>query len=114
MATLQALPTAMALTACWPCLPADFGAPAAVLTAAGSPSSASTQDACPLQGASNNHGTLPKLTRVLIVGNQRTKRSLIGLECVVKRATGLGGWHWLVRRLLEGRRKGGRGPRFFG
>lgn len=30
-----------------------------------------------------------------IVGNARTKGSLIGETCIVKRAVGLGGWHWL-------------------
>jgi len=74
----------------WPCKLLDlpevaFATPSALQ---GSPSSTSTQDNC--------LSTLPRATRVLIVGNQRTKRSLLGLECIVKRATGLGGWHWLV------------------
>jgi hypothetical protein len=30
-----------------------------------------------------------------VTGNNRTKTSLIGLEGVVKKAVGLGGWHWL-------------------
>ena len=30
-----------------------------------------------------------------MTGNNRTKTSLIGLEGVVKKAVGLGGWHWL-------------------
>lgn len=68
----------------WACKP-GLEAPC---TAASSPSSASTQDGV--------LSSLPRLSRVLIVGNQRTKRALIGLEGVVKRATGLGGWHWLV------------------
>jgi hypothetical protein len=39
---------------------------------------------------------LPKHTRVHITGNNRTKRTLVGQEAVVKKAVGLGGWHWLV------------------
>lgn len=39
-------------------------------------------------------------TSVLISGNQRTKQSLVGLKGVVKKAVGLGGWHWL--RLSSG------------
>lgn len=39
---------------------------------------------------------LPKHTRVLVTGNNRTKRLLVGQEAVVKKAVGLGGWHWLV------------------
>lgn len=36
---------------------------------------------------------------VVIRGNARTKASLIGQRAVVRRAVGLGGWHWLqVRR----------------
>ena len=34
--------------------------------------------------------------KVLVTGNNRTKRSLVGLKGVVKKAVGLGGWHWLV------------------
>ncbi|KAK9811784.1 hypothetical protein WJX72_009914 [[Myrmecia] bisecta] len=39
---------------------------------------------------------LPKHTKVLVTGNNRTRRQLIGVKGVVKKATGLGGWHWLV------------------
>ena len=35
---------------------------------------------------------LPKHTRVRVVGNQRTKSTQNGLEGVVKKSTGLGGW----------------------
>ena len=31
-----------------------------------------------------------------MTGNNRTKSSLVGLTGVVKKAVGLGGWHWLV------------------
>lgn len=41
---------------------------------------------------------------VLVRGNARTRQSLIGQRAVVRRAVGLGGWHWLVScRLLLGR-----------
>ncbi len=33
---------------------------------------------------------------VRIVGNARTKQSLLGQTAIVKRAVGLGGWHWLT------------------
>lgn len=39
---------------------------------------------------------LPKRTVVRIVGNARTKQSLLGQTAIVKRAVGLGGWHWLT------------------
>ena len=34
--------------------------------------------------------------QVRVTGNNRTKSSLVGLTGVVKKAVGLGGWHWLV------------------
>ena len=39
---------------------------------------------------------LPKGTKVEVKGNNRTKQSLVGKAGVVKKAIGLGGWHWLV------------------
>ncbi|KAL6504395.1 hypothetical protein OROGR_026318 [Orobanche gracilis] len=39
---------------------------------------------------------LPRHTKVVVTGNNRTKSVLVGLEGVVKKAVGLGGWHWLV------------------
>lgn len=36
---------------------------------------------------------LPRNTVVLISGNNRTKKSLVGHRAVVKRCVGLGGWH---------------------
>ncbi|KAG0555623.1 hypothetical protein M758_12G186500 [Ceratodon purpureus] len=39
---------------------------------------------------------LPKYTKVLVTGNNRTKSVLVGLHGVVTKAVGLGGWHWLV------------------
>nr|GMD07572.1 Histone deacetylase complex subunit SAP30/SAP30-like [Ipomoea batatas] len=39
---------------------------------------------------------LPRHTKVVVTGNNRTKSVLLGLQGVVKKAVGLGGWHWLV------------------
>ena len=39
---------------------------------------------------------LPRHTKVLVTGNNRTKSVLVGLQGVVTKAVGLGGWHWLV------------------
>jgi len=39
---------------------------------------------------------LPRHTKVMVTGNNRTKSVLVGLRGVVKKAVGLGGWHWLV------------------
>ncbi|RVW19384.1 hypothetical protein CK203_117652 [Vitis vinifera] len=38
---------------------------------------------------------LPRHTKVVVTGNNRTKSVLVGLQGVVKKAVGLGGWHWL-------------------
>lgn len=66
----------------------------------GSPqSSNSTQEALGALGAPHQQAPvhcLPPNTRVTIVGNNRTAARLIGLQAIVKRANGLGGWHWLV------------------
>lgn len=40
--------------------------------------------------------TLPRHTKVLVTGNNRTKSVLVGLQGVVTKAVGLGGWHWLM------------------
>lgn len=39
---------------------------------------------------------LPRRTVVLISGNNRTKKSLVGKQAIVKRCVGLGGWHHCV------------------
>ena len=39
---------------------------------------------------------LPRHTKIVVIGNNRTKASLVGLSGTVKKAVGLGGWHWLV------------------
>ena len=43
---------------------------------------------------------LPRHTKVVVIGNNRTKSVLVGLKGVVKKAVGLGGWHWLVILLI--------------
>jgi hypothetical protein len=43
---------------------------------------------------------LPRHTKVIVTGNNRTKSVLVGLQGVVKKAVGLGGWHWLVFALF--------------
>lgn len=43
---------------------------------------------------------LPRHTKVVVTGNNRTKSVLVGLQGVVKKAVGLGGWHWLVCFLI--------------
>ncbi|RZC57318.1 hypothetical protein C5167_004615 [Papaver somniferum] len=40
---------------------------------------------------------LPRHTKVVVTGNNRTKSVLVGLQGVVKKAVGLGGWHWLSK-----------------
>jgi hypothetical protein len=44
---------------------------------------------------------LPRHTKVVVTGNNRTKSVLVGLRGVVKKAVGLGGWHWLVFFLIN-------------
>ena len=39
---------------------------------------------------------LARKTKVLVRGNARTRKALLGKTGVVEKATGLGGWHWLV------------------
>ncbi|XP_047966629.1 uncharacterized protein LOC125211002 [Salvia hispanica] len=38
---------------------------------------------------------LPRNTKVTTTGNNRTREDLVGMEGVVTKAGGLGGWHWL-------------------
>ncbi|GFP99502.1 homeobox-leucine zipper protein hox32 [Phtheirospermum japonicum] len=42
---------------------------------------------------------LPRHTKVVVTGNNRTKPVLVGLQGVVKKFVGLGGWHWLLADL---------------
>jgi hypothetical protein len=70
---------------------AGGGAPGAFASA-----SLATATALPPASDSEHRLALPRGSRVLVKGNARTKKELIGLECVVRKAVGLGGWHWLV------------------
>ncbi|CAK9178559.1 unnamed protein product [Ilex paraguariensis] len=47
-------------------------------------------------GSEEDLSVLPRHTKVVVTGNNRTKSVLVGLRGVVKKAVGLGGWHWLV------------------
>jgi hypothetical protein len=51
---------------------------------------------CSSSTSEEEASALPVHTKVVVTGNNRTKSVLIGLEGVVKKAVGLGGWHWLV------------------
>ncbi|XP_042479076.1 uncharacterized protein LOC122060020 isoform X1 [Macadamia integrifolia] len=53
---------------------------------------------CPFREESGDEelSVLPRHTKVIVTGNNRTKSVLVGLQGVVKKAVGLGGWHWLV------------------
>ncbi|KAI8470524.1 MAG: hypothetical protein J3K34DRAFT_255062 [Monoraphidium minutum] len=83
--SISALPPLCAMA--WPLKPLEV--PESAFMHAGSPpSSTSTQEAV-------GRLSLPRGTRVCVQGNARTAPRLIGLEAVVKRANGLGGWHWL-------------------
>lgn len=77
----------------WPCKPVDIPEQSFAHFQGSPPSSTSTQEQL---GSAPNLSTLPRQTRVCISGNNRTKKSLIGVEAIVRKATGLGGWHWLV------------------
>jgi hypothetical protein len=48
------------------------------------------------EGIEEELTVLPRHTKVIVTGNNRTKSVLVGLQGVVKKAVGLGGWHWLV------------------
>ncbi|CAM6047221.1 unnamed protein product [Sphagnum compactum] len=51
---------------------------------------------CDIDSGEEGLAVLPRHTKVLVTGNNRTKSVLVGLHGVVKKAVGLGGWHWLV------------------
>jgi hypothetical protein len=57
--------------------------------------SVSSSDASDCCGTTQNP-CLPRNTIVLISGNNRTRRSLIGQHAVIRRSVGLGGWHHVV------------------
>ncbi|KAF9615317.1 hypothetical protein IFM89_022733 [Coptis chinensis] len=51
---------------------------------------------CREESGDDELSVLPRHTKVIVTGNNRTKSVLVGLQGVVKKAVGLGGWHWLV------------------
>eukprot|EP00249_Psilotum_nudum_P004316 c17842_g1_i1 orf=430-1122(-) len=51
---------------------------------------------CGEESCEEELSVLPRHTKVIVTGNNRTKSVLVGLHGVVKKAVGLGGWHWLV------------------
>ncbi|CAN6448018.1 unnamed protein product [Victoria cruziana] len=56
----------------------------------------SSSGCCWEEGSEEELSVLPRHTKVVVTGNNRTKSVLVGLQGVVKKAVGLGGWHWLV------------------
>lgn len=69
----------------WSCKPLDLSHDYNAQLQGSPLSPTSTQD------VSDRH-ILPRGSRVLIVGNQRTKKALVGEDAVVIKAIGLGGW----------------------
>lgn len=61
--------------------------------------------ACRDDSGDDELAVLPRDTKVLVTGNNRTKSVLVGLQGVVKKAVGLGGWHWLVNVLFARSKK---------
>ena len=55
--------------------------------------------------------SLPRHSKVIVIGNNRTKQSLVGLQGVVTKSVGLGGWHWLVRSAHSARTNHTNAPR---
>ncbi|XP_077235633.1 uncharacterized protein LOC143877471 [Tasmannia lanceolata] len=51
---------------------------------------------CREESGDEELSVLPRHTKVIVTGNNRAKSVLVGLQGVVKKAVGLGGWHWLV------------------
>ncbi|MCO5573929.1 hypothetical protein L7F22_027707 [Adiantum nelumboides] len=50
------------------------------------------------EGFDEELSVLPCHTKVIVTGSNNTKFVLFGLHDVVKKAVGLGGWHWLVSK----------------
>jgi len=72
----------------------------------------SASDAAPATTADIETDTalLPRHTVVRVQGNARTKPALVGMRGRVRRAVGLGGWHWLVggwEAVIQGSWRGG-------
>ncbi|EYU32806.1 hypothetical protein ABFS82_14G047400 [Erythranthe guttata] len=71
-------------------------AAAAVVSNGGFSSHSSQLHSCGGDSSEEELSVLPRHTKVVVTGNNRTKSVLVGLHGVVKKAVGLGGWHWLV------------------
>uniref|UniRef100_M4DJ31 Histone deacetylase complex subunit SAP30 Sin3 binding domain-containing protein n=1 Tax=Brassica campestris TaxID=3711 RepID=M4DJ31_BRACM len=54
------------------------------------------QSFCGVSSSEEELSVLPRHTKVVVTGNNRTKSVLVCLPGVGKKAVGLGGWHWLV------------------
>ncbi|GAB2291321.1 hypothetical protein Dimus_025579 [Dionaea muscipula] len=63
---------------------------------AGGFSQSQMNSGCGGENGEEELSVLPRHTKVIVTGNNRTKSVLVGLQGVVKKAVGLGGWHWLV------------------
>eukprot|EP01018_Ginkgo_biloba_P031902 Gb_25353 [translate_table: standard] len=59
------------------------------------PGAISSSSPCCEDSGDEELSVLPRHTKVVVTGNNRTKSVLVGLHGVVKKAVGLGGWHWL-------------------
>ncbi|XP_042445442.1 uncharacterized protein LOC122030312 [Zingiber officinale] len=66
-----------------------------MLAAVDLPMNGGCQHSCE-ESSEEELSVLPRHTKVVVTGNNRTKSVLVGLHGVVKKAVGLGGWHWLV------------------
>lgn len=67
-----------------------------ILSLEGNVATSSGSDNASQDEEDDGQALLPRHTKVTVIGNNRTKQSLVGLTGVVKKAVGLGGWHWLV------------------
>lgn len=67
-----------------------------ILSLEGNLATSSSSDIASQDEEDDGQALLPRHTKVTVIGNNRTKQSLVGLTGVVKKAVGLGGWHWLV------------------
>ena len=74
--------------------PPPFAPPLAPSTPAAPPTS--DESFSDKDGGADSGALLPKHTRVRVAGNARTRAALVGMEGRVRRAVGLGGWHWLA------------------
>lgn len=71
-----------------------------ILSLEGNLATSSGSDNASQDEEDDGQALLLRHTKVTVIGNNRTKQSLVGLTGVVKKAVGLGGWHWLVTSLI--------------